>query len=362
MSTEQYLRKLYYGIDSPTAYTGESILWRQIKLDKKNKELTREDLKKWLQEQYTYSLHKPYKKPSIYRKTMTSGVDDQWQADLVEMREFSDSNNGYNYLLCTLDCFSKFAWCEPLKTKTGTEVRGAFDSIFNKGRTPSKLQFDEGREFYNSQTESLFQDRNIEYFSTHAGQKASLVERFNRTLKSRMWKYFTANETRKWINIVQNLVDDYNNTYHRTIKMTPIEASRPENSLTVWHNIYGAYMAEKYGAPTYKIGQTVRISKYKSIFDKGYLPNYTEEFYKIKEVKLGRPTVYTLEDLKGEAVDGLFYDGELSPYNETDETTYKVEKVLGKKTVKGKKFVLVKYKGWPDKFNEWLPAENVTDK
>ena len=85
MSTEQYLRKLYYGIDSPTAYTGESILWRQIKLDKKNKELTREDLKKWLQEQYTYSLHKPYKKPSIYRKTMTSGVDDQWQADLVEM-------------------------------------------------------------------------------------------------------------------------------------------------------------------------------------------------------------------------------------------------------------------------------------
>ena len=144
--------------------------------------------------------------------------------------------------------------------------------------------------------------------------------------------------------------------------MTPIEASRPENSLTVWHNIYGAYMAEKYGAPTYKIGQTVRISKYKSIFDKGYLPNYTEEFYKIKEVKLGRPTVYTLEDLKGEAVDGLFYDGELSPYNETDETTYKVEKVLGKKTVKGKKFVLVKYKGWPDKFNEWLPAENVTDK
>jgi hypothetical protein len=200
------------------------------------------------------------------------------------------------------------------------------------------------------------------YFSTHAGQKASLVERFNRTLKSRMWKYFTANETRKWINIIQNLVDDYNNTYHRTIKMTPIEASRPENSLTVWHNIYGAYLAEKYGTPAYKVGQTVRISKYKSIFDKGYLPNYTEEFYKIKEVKLGRPTVYMLEDLKGEAVDGLFYDGELSPYNETDETTYKVEKVLGKKTVKGKKFVLVKYKGWPDKFNEWLPAENVTNK
>jgi hypothetical protein len=278
---------------------------------------------------------------------MTYGMDDQWQADLAETREVSDSNNGYNYLLCTIDCFSKFAWCEPLKTTTDAEVRGAFDSIFNKGRTPGKLQFDEGREFYNSQAESLFLDKNIEYFSTHAGQKASQVWRFNGTLKSQMWKYFTANETRKWINIVLNLVDDYNIKYHRhrTIKMTPIKASRPDNLLTVWRNIYGAYLAETYGTLIYKVRQAVRISKYKSIFDKGYLPNYTEEFYKIKQVKLGRPTVYMLEDLKGEAVDGLLYNGELSPYNETDETTDEVEKVLGKKTVKGERFVLVKYKG-----------------
>ncbi len=96
--------------------------------------------------------------------------------------------------------------------------------------------------------------------------------------------------------------------------MSPIEASKPKNSLLVWCNI-----------------QTVRITKYKSIFDKGYLPNFTEEFFKIKEVKIGRPTVYILEDLKGDDVVGIFYEEELSPYNEIDETTYKVEKVLGKK-------------------------------
>jgi len=106
----------------------------------------------------------------------------------------------------------------------------------------------------------------------------------------------------------------------------------------------------------------VRIAKYKSIFDKGYLPNYTEEFFKIKEVKIGIPVVYKLEDVKGEDLNGIFYEDELSPYSETEESTYKVEKVLSKKTIKGKKFVLVKYKGWPDKFNEWLPAENVTSK
>ena len=175
-----------------------------------------------------------------------------------------------------------------------------------------------------------------------------------------MWKYFTANETRKWIDIVQQLVNDYNISFHGTIKMSPVEASKPDNAAVVWNHMYGAYLSAKYEVPKYKIGQTVRISKYKSIFDKGYLPNFTEEFFKIKEVRIGKPTVYTLEDLRGEDLKGIFYEDELSPYNETEQSTYKVEKVLGKKTVKGKKFVLVKYKGWSDKFNEWLPVGDVS--
>ena len=291
---EQYLRKLYYDINSPTAFTSLTQLWKKVKEDKK--QIKRSDLKKWLEEQYTYSLHKPYKKPREYRKIITMGIDDQWQADLVEMRAYS--NEGYNYLLCVIDCFSKFAWCKPLKTKSGDETAEAFKKIFEEGRSCKYLQFDEGKEFYNKKVKALLEEKNIKYFSTHAGQKAAIVERFNRTLKTRMWKYFTANETRKWIDIIQNLVDDYNNTFHRTIKMTHVEASKPENSSKVWYNIYGAYLIKKYGTGKYKAGQTVRISKYKSTFDKGYLPNYTEEYFKIKEVLYGRPTVYKLEDLK----------------------------------------------------------------
>src|SRR5208282_596844 len=100
MSTELYLRQMYYDANSPISYTSLNNLWRKIKQDKKDKDISLEELKKWLEEQYTYSLHKPYKRPSIYRKTITPGIDDLWQADLVEMREFSDSNEGYNYLLC----------------------------------------------------------------------------------------------------------------------------------------------------------------------------------------------------------------------------------------------------------------------
>ncbi len=358
---EQYLRALYYAVDSPTAFTGLGALWRQIKKDKKDKEITKDALTEWLNEQYTYSMHRPYKHPSVYRKIIASGIDDLWQADLVEMREFSDSNEGYNYLLCVIDCYSKYAWVEPLKTKTGLETSKGFERIFQQSsRCPNNLHFDEGKEFYNAIVKSLLNERDINFYSTFSDKKACIVERFNRTLKSRMWKYFTNKETRKWIDILQQLVDDYNKSFHSTIKMTPVQASKAENSRLVWYNIYGSYLVAEYGPPKFKEGQTVRISKYKGIFDKGYLPNFTEEFFKIKHVSIGRPTVYKLEDLKQEDVNGIFYESELSPYNETEETTYNVEKVVGRKTIKGKKYVLVKYKGWPDKFDEWLPQENIS--
>ena len=99
--------------------------------------------------------------------------------------------------------------------------------------------------------------------------------------------------------------------------------------MLVWYNLYGAYLAAEYGQPKFKVGETVRISKYKTLFDKGYLPNYSVEFFKIKQVKIRKPIVYVLEDTKREKLTGIYYEDELSPYDVTTETTYKVEKVLG---------------------------------
>src|SRR5271155_2027431 len=227
---EQYLRKLYYDADSPIAYTSKANLWRQIKLDKKQDKITRDLLKSWLNEQYTYTLHKMSKKPSTYTKTMVKTINNQWLADLVEMREFSKSNDNDNYILMVIDCFSRYAWVEPLKTKTGLETSEAFNKIFKMGHIPLKIHFDEGKEFYNKNVKELFESTKIEFFSTFSDKKAAIVERFNRTLKSRMWKYFTEHETRKWIDAVQDIVLGYNNTYHSTIKMTPTEATKLENS------------------------------------------------------------------------------------------------------------------------------------
>jgi hypothetical protein len=160
-----------------------------------------------------------------------------------------------------------------------------------------------------------------------------------------MWKYFTDKETRKWTDILDAIVKGYNSTYHSSIKMTPIEASKQENSEVVWWNIYGAYITADYGSPQFKIGETVRISKHKRVFDKGYLPSFTEEYFKIKQVLIGNPIVYKLEDLKGEDLIGFFYETELSDFKPSEETNYKVEKVIGKKKVRGKNIFWLNIKG-----------------
>ena len=355
-SNEQYLRHLYYDPDSPVAFSSLANIWRQVKKDEKP--IKYKEVKDFLQEQPTYTLHKRELKKFQTRKVMVSYIDQQMQCDLVDMQKFSDVNNGYNYILTAIDIFSRYGWAKPLKRKTGEQVVEQFKEIF-KVAVPEKLQFDDGTEFKNVKTYALFKEHNIKYFSSRSEKKASIVERFNRTLKTRMWKYFTANETEKWYDILDDLVNDYNNSYHSSIGMTPTEARNPENSDTVWYNLYGDFLLHDFGKPKFKVGDHVRISKYKTVFTKGYLPNYTEELFKVQQVIYTKPFVYKLEDLMSEEVDGYFYEQELSYVPNPDDIEYKVEKVIRRKTLKGKKLALVKWKGYSDKFNEWIPAEDL---
>ena len=141
--------------------------------------------------------------------------------------------------------------------------------------------------------------------------------------------------------------------------MTSTEARDPEKLEIVWYNTYGDFLLEDFGEPKLKVGNTVRISKYKTVFAKGYLPNYTEELFKIKQIIYTKPIVYKLADLMDEDIDGYFYEEELSYVPNPGEIEYKIEKVLKRKKVKGKEMILVKWKGYPDKFNEWIDAEGA---
>ena len=158
-------------------------------------------------------------------------MDDIWAADLVEMNTLSKFNKGYKYLLTVIDVFSKYGWIVPIKNKTGVNVASALKLIFEKGgrRKPTRLWTDKGNEFYNKTVKNLLEKNNITLYSTENEEKSSVVERWNRTMKRNMWKYFTANNTHVYIDILPKLVEKYNSTYHRSIKTTPRNTSKPEN-------------------------------------------------------------------------------------------------------------------------------------
>jgi len=206
-----------------------------------------------------------------------NGIDKIWAADLVEMQAFSKFNRGVRYLLTVIDVFTKYGWMLPLKDKTGKSVADVFKEIFKKSkRKPEKLWTHKGREFYNKQVKEL----GVELYSTENEEKSSVAERWNRTMKEKMFKYFTANNTNKYIDVLDDFVERHNNTRHSSKKMTPVEASKKENEVRVYRNLYQEFERRPIHAK-FKTGDKVRILKKKGLFEKGFTPNWTEEVFNV---------------------------------------------------------------------------------
>ena len=163
----------------------------------------------------------------------------------------------------------------------------------------------------------LLKSHNINYFSAKFNKKAAIVERFNRALKTMMWKYFYSKGTYNWVDVLDELTKNYNNTKHSSILMQPKDVNKTNENI-VWVRLYGWPMGDL-PLPKFRIGDTVRVSKYKSIFAKGYEANFTEEIFKISKVFRGDPTMYEIEDHKGEPIIGKFYEKELSAVNKKDD-------------------------------------------
>ena len=258
-------------------------------------------------------------------------------------------------MLNVIDVFSKFAWSIPMKDKTGETTLAGFKQIVKEsGRIPKFIWVDEGKEFYNKLMTEWLKENNIIRYSTHGEHKSAVVERFNRTLKTNMWKRFTAENTRNWINMLDKLMNDYNTRYHTTIKMTPTEASDKENEIEVLNN--QGFRNQEVVKHKFKVGDKVRISRIKGLFEKGYLPNWSEEVFEIFKALDTNPRTYILKDTQGEVLSGSFYYEELQ---NTSQEVYRIEKVLRKKKINGVEHGLVKWLGYNEKFNEWKPMNEI---
>lgn len=329
------LNRVYYDAAHPASYGGIGKLAKATGLPRKK-------VKQWLLGQRSYTLHKPLKKHFQRRRTVVAGIDHQWQADLSDLSSLSAVNDGYRYLLCVIDIFSKYAWVVPMKKKTGEALTKAFASI--KKRQPLRLQTDKGTEFLNKQFQAYLKKRKIHFFVTHNVEtKASVVERFQRTLKEKMWRYFTHRQTQRYIDVLPKLVRAYNASVHRTIKMAPKDV-KPEDE---WR-LTPRYKEQK--KRTFENPVRLALAKH-GAFEKGYWPNWTMETFRVTP-SLGEG--YKLVDERGEALEGSFYPEELQTVRVDPDEIFPMT-VLKRKGPN----VLVQWHGYPKSFNSWIPRSAI---
>ena len=296
------LKTVYYDPASEGSFGGKNRL-KEAVFNTTGVKLPDRQVSEWLAGEESYTLHKAARVNYKRNRVIVYGVDRQFQADLVDMSMYSKENDNIKYMFTCIDVFSKYAWVRVLKTKTGPEVASVFESILKEGRVPLKIQTDRGKEFFNKYFQKLLCKHNIHHFATGSELKASVVERFNRTIKTRMWRYLTAANSKRYVDTIQDLVTSYNNSHHRSIKMRPIDVSR-ENEDTVFKTLYGLKDVNDQIVFKYKIGDTVRVSKARGVFIKGYEQSFTHEFFTITECIPRRPPVYVLKD----------YDGDVSEF------------------------------------------------
>ena len=268
-------------------------------------------------------LQNPIQKKFKKRKVFTSGADVIWTADLVDMQSFSRSNKGVKYILMIIDVFSKYGWAIPLQTKTGPEVTNAFRDLWKTQQSPQKLWTERGKEFYNKSMKDLLEKNKVQLYATGNEEKSSIVERWNRTVKRNMWKYFSANNTMNYIDILPNLIKKCNNTYHRSITCTPTRA--PSSYQHVYGTLYNRREDNVEVKPKFKVGNPVRILKKKKTFGKVFTPNWTEDLFIVKAVRLTKPITYNIKDPEGETIKGAFYQQERQKEN---QEVYRIDKVL----------------------------------
>ena len=225
------------------------------------------------------------------RKVYSSFKDNIWGADLADMQLISKYSKGIRYLICTIDLFSKYAWIFPLKDKKVVSIVNAFQKIIdNSKRKPNKIQADQGSEFYNSQFKEVLKENHMEKYSTYNEGKSAVAEKFIKTLKNKIYKHMTA--VLKDFDVLDVIVDEYDNTFHKTIKIKPIDIKLDS------YSVYNVESNEK--DPKFKAGDHVRISKYKNIFAKVYTPNWYEEVFAISKIKNTVPWTYVINDLNDE--------------------------------------------------------------
>ena len=311
----------------------------------------RHKVQKFLAGQETYSMHKPVRRKFPRRKTFSKGINDLFQADIVDVSNVSNYNDRKRYILTCIDVFSKYAWAVSLSTKSANDVARAFENHVLSERKCAMLQTDKGSEFLSGSFQNMLRNHNIHWYSSENDDvKAAVVERFNRTLKERIYRYFTYKNTRRYIDVLPDIVRAYNNTHHRSIGMAPSEVN-DRNADMIARRLYPP--KPKKFIWKLNIGDCVRMSRSSVTFRKGYVGGWTEEIFNVTACYPTVPVTYAVSDASGEPIKGRFYEWELQKVDKPVDGYYVIEKILKTRRLSGRVEYFVKWRGYPDSMNSW---------
>ena len=361
MSWENYLKNIYYNPSNPASLSGPDKLYQFVKKDGKYI-ISKYRIRKWLQKEEAYSLQREARSPQKRSRIVVAGIDDQWSTDLMDMVKFTKSNQGVRFILVVIDVFSKYLWLRPLKDKKGLSVAKAFESIFKEGRKPERIRTDKGQEFRAKVVQSLFKSETIRHLFAESDVKASASERVIKTIKSKIYRYFTHTQSYEYVNELQKFAKGYNETVHRTIDMRPINVRRDNEEEARVATYLSRKMHQrpiKKSRFKFKVGDYVRISHTRNIFTRAYDESWTGEIFKVAQrfMRDGVP-IYRLTDYNGtEEIKGSFYSSELSKTEPPE--TFKVEKILKTRGKGNNKQYYVKFLHYPKQFNQWILASDV---
>lgn len=316
--------------------------------------IKRTAVEKFLRSDDAYTLHKPVQKPRKYRRVYSKGISYCYNIDLIDMSHLAKENKGYKWIINCIDTFSRRMWCFKTKNKRGKTITDVLRALLTENR-PKKIECDSGTEFVNRHFKALLRRLRIKMYHLYSPRKGSIVERANRTIKGKMYKMFTAHGSHVWHDKLDDLVESYNNSYHRSIRRAPNEVTHA-NEAEVREILYPPLPAAQ--KARLKVGDSVRITKKLHVFQKKYEQLWSYEVFYISKILKTNPVTYNIKDYNNEAIKGSFYHSELQVIDKSSDI-YAIERIIRTRRTRSQTQYLVKYQGYSDSFNSWIDQSDL---
>jgi hypothetical protein len=356
----RYLKQIYTNPSQGASFVGAKKLLAEVERRGYYKNVKLKDVQNFLNSLTSYSLFKQAKHKFPRPPVHVTSIDSQISVDLVDVSNLASQNQGTKFLLTCIEILSRKVFVRPLKTKEGKEVAEGMKSILEEsGKQYERACSDLGSEFKSHYFQDVMKEYNIKHFWAGGSGSCNIVERFHRTLRSKINRYLYHNQTDTYLPVLQDLVKSYNNTVHGSIGMTPNSVDE-FNEHVVYERLYLKHKPPKVVPFKFEVGESVRISYRRNLFRRERTQRWSDQLYTVDSRKRQwNINLYKLRSCDNEILMGSFYEQEMGKVNQNDTSLYKVESILDEKVENRVRMVKVHWQGYPRSCATWVPKASV---